>query len=241
MSYFLESKRPRYFNTGLSIPKAYVTWLKLSNLEGGNFMLFEESGLQNLAFCESPLYLGVRTALKYASYLELIDEVPKTVLDSLVDKMDLRLADMDRAIKPTLVGHRLETSEYFSGLIRIIALDLHLMGYLSKKLMVEPSFLSIFNQSPISMVLWTPTLSHTTWPIESRNKLEYVLKAGSSPNELTVGSMHMITIWEKFLSEVLPKGSPTRWTRAGTKFQDAVEQGLVQVFLDFGANPQAKI
>ncbi|KAM0385042.1 hypothetical protein ACHAQC_011764 [Fusarium culmorum] len=241
MSDFHESKRPRYFNTGLSILKAYVAWLKLSNLEGGNFMLFEESGLQDLAFCESPLYLGVRTALTYASYLELVDEVPKTALDSLVDEMDLRLADMAKAIKPTLVGHHLETSEHVSGLIRIISLDLPLMGYLSRKLMAEPSFLSIFSQSAISMVLWTPTLSHTIWPIESRQKLEYVLKAGSSPNELTVGSMHMITIWEKFLSEVLPKGSPTRWTRAGPKFQDAIEQGLVQVFLDFGANPQARI
>ncbi|KAJ4127071.1 hypothetical protein NW768_008694 [Fusarium equiseti] len=241
MSEFLESKRPRYFNTGLSILKAYVAWLKVSNLESGNFMLFEESGLQDLAFCESPLYLGVRTALTYASYLELLDEVPTAALDSLVDEMDFRLADMARTIKPTLVGHRLETYEHVSGLIRLISLDLPLMGYLSRKLRAEPSFLSMFGQSPISMVLWTPTQSHKIWPIESRQKLEYVFKAGSSPNELTVGSMQMITVWEKFLSEVLPKGSPTRWTRAGPKFQDAIEQGLVQVFLDFGANPQARI
>ncbi|KAF4336763.1 nacht nucleoside triphosphatase [Fusarium beomiforme] len=241
MSDFLDSKRPKYFNTGLSILKAYVAWLQPSNLEDGNFMLFEEKGLKNLAFCETPLYQGVRTALSYASDLEMVDEVPKTALDSLINEMDLRLADMAKAIKPTLLWHHLETPEHVSGLIRLIALDLPLMGYLSRRLVAEPSFLSIFSQSPISVVLWTPSLPHTTWPKETRQKLEYVLKAGSNPNELTVGSMHMITIWEKFLSEVLPKGPPMRWTKAGTKFQDAIEEGLVQVFLDFGANTQARI
>lgn len=241
MSDFLESKRPRYFNTGMSILKAYIAWLKLSNLEAGNFMLFEESGLQNLALCESPLYLGVRAALTYASYLELVDEVPKTALDSLVDEIDLRLAEMAGGIKPTLVGHYLETFEHVSGLVRIIALELPLMGYLSRKLLAEPSFLSVFSQPAISIVLWTPTQSPEVWPIEICQKLEYVLKTGSNPNERTVGSMHMITIWEKFLSEVLPKGSPTGWTRAGPKFQDAIEQGLIQLFLDFGANPKARV
>ncbi|KAM0231485.1 hypothetical protein ACHAP5_011066 [Fusarium lateritium] len=242
MSDFLESKRPRHFNTGLSILKAYVAWLKLSNLEGGNFMLYEEAGLKTLNLRESPLYLGVRTALTYASYLELDTEVSKTTLDTLVNEMDRRLADMARAIKPTLVGRLQEISEHVSGLVRILSLDLPLMGYLSRKLTAEPSFLSVFGQSPISMVLWTPTVSHVTWPIATRRKLEYVLKSGSNPNELTVGSMHMITIWEKFLSEILPKGSPTRWwTTADPKFQNAIEHGLAQLFLDFGANPQARI
>ncbi|KAM0417423.1 hypothetical protein ACHAPT_012572 [Fusarium lateritium] len=187
MSDFLESKRPRYFHTGLSILKAYIAWLKLSSLERGGFILHDRSGLIGNDFCETPFYLGVRTALRYALYLELDSKVSKTTLDSLIDEMDLRIADMAQSLIPKYVWHLLETSESIGGL------------------------------------------------------LEYVLKAGSSPNELTVGSMHMMTIWENFLSEILPKGSPSRWTRAGPKFQDAVEQGLVQVFLDFGANPRAKI
>ncbi|KAF5591708.1 nacht nucleoside triphosphatase [Fusarium pseudocircinatum] len=241
MSDFLESKLSVHLNCGLSILKAYLAWLNLSNLEGGNFMLFEDIGIKDLALCDTPLYLGLKSALKYASYLELEENVSKPYLDSLIDEMDVRLARMARAIKPLLVDHVLETSEHVSGLIRIAALDLPLMGYLSRKLSTEPSFLSVFGQSPISTVLWTPTLSHSTWPAESREKLECVLRSGSNPNELTVGSMHMITVWERFLSEILPQGPLTGWTRAGPKFQDAIEHGLVQLFLDFGANPQSKI
>ncbi|RKL39437.1 hypothetical protein BFJ72_g6911 [Fusarium proliferatum] len=241
MSEFLESKLPSNFNSGLSILKAYLAWLNLSSLEGGKFMVFEYNGIKDLALCESPLYLGLQSALRYASYLELEDSVSKLYLDSLIDEMDIRLAKMARAIKPLLVKHVLETAEHVSGLVRITALDLPLMGYLSRKISKEPSFLSVFGQFPISTVLWTPTLSHITWPTESREKLEYVFKSGSNSNELTVGSMHMMTVWERFLSEILPKGSPTGWKRAGPKFQDAIELGLVQVFLDFGANPQSKI
>ncbi|KAG4285027.1 hypothetical protein FPRO06_06287 [Fusarium proliferatum] len=241
MSEFLESKLPSDFNSGLSILKAYLAWLNLSSLEGGKFMLSDDRVKKILALCESPLYLGLRSALKYASYLEFEHSVPKPYLGSLIDEMDLRVANMARAIKPRLVKHVLETAEHVSGLVRITALDLPLMGYLSRKISKEPSFLSVFGQSPISTVLWTPTLSHITWPTESREKLEYVFKSGSNSNELTVGSMHMMTVWERFLSEILPKGSPTGWKRAGPKFQDAIELGLVQVFLDFGANPQSKI
>ncbi|KAF5723712.1 nacht nucleoside triphosphatase [Fusarium mundagurra] len=241
MSDFVESKLPAHFNSGLSILKAYLAWLNLSNLEGGNFMLFEDIVIKQLALCKTPLYLGLQSALRYASYLELEDSVPKPFLDSLIDEMDLRLVRMARAIKPRLVKNVLETSEHVPGLVRIIALDLPLMGYLSRKLSKELSFLSVFGQSSISTVLWTPTLSHITWPTESREKLKYVFKSVSNPNELTVGSMHVTTVWERFLSEILPKAFPTGWRRAGPKFQDAIERGLVQVFLDFGANPQSKI
>ncbi|KAF5581595.1 nacht nucleoside triphosphatase [Fusarium pseudoanthophilum] len=241
MSEFLESKLPAQFNSGLSILKAYLAWLNLSNLEGGNFMLFGDVVIKQLVLCNTPLYLGLQSALKYASYLELEDIVPKAFLDSLIDEMDLRVAKMARAIKPRLVRNVLETSEHVSGLIRLIALDLPLMGYLSRKLSTEPSFLSVFGQSAISTVLWTPTVSHITWPTESREKLKYVFKSGSKPNELTVGSMHTTTVWERFLAEILPKPLPTGWKRAGPKFQDAIEHGLVEVFLDFGAKPQSKI
>ncbi|KAF5632040.1 nacht nucleoside triphosphatase [Fusarium sp. NRRL 52700] len=241
MSDFLESKLPAVFNSGLSILKAYVAWLNLSSIEGGNFMLLEDVVIEHLDLSKSPLYLGLKSALKYASYLELEHSVPKPYLDSLIDEMDVRVSRMVRGIKPRLVTHVLETFEHVSRSVRIVALDLPLMGYLSRKLSKDQSFLSVFSQSPISTVLWTPTLSHTTWQTETREKLECVFKSGSNPNELTVGSMHRISVWEKFLSEILPQGFLTGRTRAGPKFQDAIEHGLVQVFLDFGANPQSKI
>ncbi|KAF4501813.1 hypothetical protein FAGAP_1957 [Fusarium agapanthi] len=148
---------------------------------------------------------------------------------------------MVRVIKPRLVMHVLETFEHVSGLVRMTALDLPLISYLSRKLSKEPSLLSVFGQSPISTVLWTPTLSHITWRTESREKLKCVFKSGSNPNELIVGSMHMVTVWKKFLSEILPQGFLTGWTSAGPKFQDATEHSLVQVFIDLVANIQSKI
>ena len=52
--------------------------------------LSEESRLQDLAFYESPLYLGVHKTLTYFSCLELVDEIPKTALDSLINEIDLK-------------------------------------------------------------------------------------------------------------------------------------------------------
>ncbi|KAF4463020.1 nacht nucleoside triphosphatase [Fusarium albosuccineum] len=247
MSEFLDARSRKGFNPGISILKGYTAWLKTSSLAYGSFMLYDgtHSGKYKEAtdegFHVSSLYTGVRTALRHASYLELDPTVPKSTLDSLVDEIDSALSHIAISIDPRYTIRFPDAQEYVSRLCRILALDLPLMGYLSRKLRAQPSFLTILNRSPISIVLWPPTVPHTMWPAASRQKLELVLQAGSNPNESILGAMHPTTIWARFLSEILPSGSPQLLTRASPKFQDALEQGLIQTFLDHGANPKVRI
>ncbi|RSL94862.1 hypothetical protein CDV31_014150 [Fusarium ambrosium] len=241
MSDFLDSRTGKAFKPGLSILKAYTAWLKTSSLEHGNFMLYESDQVSEHDFRQSFLYRGVRTALKYASYLELDPDVTKTTLDSLIDEIDSTLSDVAVVINPVRLVDFPDAYEHASRLCRILSLDLPLMGFLSRKLSTEPSFLCLLNQSPISLVLWPPTISDATWPVACRQKLDLVLGAGSNPNEPTMGAMRPTTIWQKFLSEILPKGALNGLSEAGPKFQPALEMGLIQAFLDHGANPRATV
>ncbi|RSL52399.1 hypothetical protein CEP53_008087 [Fusarium sp. AF-6] len=241
MSDFLDSRSGKAFKPGLSILKAYTAWLKTSSLEHGNFMLYESDQVSEHGFDQTFLYRGVRTALKYASYLELDPDVTKTTLDSLIDEIDSTLSDLAVVINPVRLLNFPDAYEHVSRLCRILSPDLPLMGFLSRKLSTEPRFLCILNQSPISLVLWAPTISGATWPVACRQKLDLVLGAGSNPNEPTMGAMRLTTIWQKFLSEILPKGALNGLTEASPKFQPALEMGLIQAFLDHGANPRATV
>lgn len=137
--------------------------------------------------------------------------------------------------------------QIISRLCQTLVLKLPLMGYLSRKLQVESGYLG---RSPIWLVLH----SDKKWTDASCQKLRLVLEAGSNPNESITSAIYSTTTWGEFLSEILPKiqpgGSPRllstpsspKWlSKASPKFQDALESGLIQTFLDYGANSCVEI
>ncbi|KAF4964213.1 hypothetical protein FSARC_7847 [Fusarium sarcochroum] len=229
MSDFLCSRAPKNFKPGVSILKAYAAWLKVSSFYHGQFKLYERETISENDIQQSSLYRGIRTALKYASYLESDVDISKVMIDRLVDDIDSTLGDLAVNIDPLRSVDFPDAHEYVSRLCRILVLRTPLTGYLSRKLSEQPSFLSILDRSPISLVLWPPMASDSSWPVASRQKLDIVLKAGSDPNDSTV--------WRRFISEILLDNS----TPPKRKFQDALDQGLIQLFLDNRADPCVKL
>ncbi|KAJ3547226.1 hypothetical protein NM208_g1623 [Fusarium decemcellulare] len=216
----------------------------------------------------STLWREARFALKQASYLELDPEASKTTLDSLVDRIDYALNILAGTLDARYAEHYPNVYQDMSRLCRTLVLELPLMGYFSRKLQVEPGFPgeSFLGESSISVVLG----SDTTWPVACCEKLRLVLEAGSDPNTSIMGAVPVTSTWEEFrsgilptyttsiwgeflsgiLPKVLPGGSPGSWNtpsprgwldKASPKFQGALEQGLIQAFLDYGADPHLKV
>ncbi|KAF4995986.1 hypothetical protein FDECE_12613 [Fusarium decemcellulare] len=260
MSDFLDSRIRKGFNPGTSILKAYTAWLKTASPCSGSFMLYsfkiyeEEANARDGSSlrphgdpCLSILWREVRIALGQASYLEFDPEVSKATLDSLLGEIDYTLNALADILHPRYGEYYPTAYRDMSRLCQTLVLELPMMGYLSRKLRVEPRFLG---RSSISVVLG----SEATWPVACCHKLRLVLEAGSNPNESIMGAMHSTTVWGEFLSGILPKilpgGSPRLWNtsssprwlgKASPKFQGALEQGLIQTFLDHGADPHVKV
>ncbi|CEI60223.1 unnamed protein product [Fusarium venenatum] len=246
MSKLLEKAHSKTFSPGMLILKAHVGWLKSSGLSNGAFTLYHGAKGQygtvtKEDFQHTHLFVKIREAMKQALVLDQDPEVPKVKLDALVDEMDSIMNDMATTVDARFTEGFPDVYKYTYRLCRILALQLPLMGYLSRKLKSIPSFLWIFDQSPISVVLSDPFNSDATWPVASYEKLKLVLAAGSNPNESILGAMHPTTVWARFLTEILPQCSLKSLTAASPKFQTALEDGLIQILLEHGANPKVKI
>ncbi|KAH7177060.1 hypothetical protein EDB81DRAFT_898685 [Dactylonectria macrodidyma] len=243
---YLRAQSRENFNASLAIIKAYIAWIKSAGIEDGEFSIKRfTSGFNKGSIYHSMLARGIQKALRYAVTAEMDTSVNKVALDGAIDDMDHAISSLISSVSLNFLEHNLlepgdkiEVLDINSldSLFRETILDMPLLGYLSRKLPRSRVYFSGFDQPALFKALF-PAFTCNIWPKLALQKLTCLLENGHDPNQLMLGSLS--TVWQRFLSEIFPTQTANTFLK-GPRFRAALMDGLIQVFLEYGADPNAR-
>lgn len=239
---FLRTQSSHKFSPSLAILEAHVPWIKSAGIDDGEFSIsISTSGFENGSLYESMLARGIHKALCYAVAAEMETSVDKTALDNVIDDMDYTVSTLMSSVSLKFLNHKELTKAFeinsLDTLFKEIVLDMPLLGYLSRKLPGCPVYFSGFDQPALWKAVF-PAFPCNVWPEQASQKLTCLLQNGHDPNQLMLGGLR--TVWQEFLSKILPDNTANSF-RNVPRFRAAFVDGLVQVFLEHGADPNARL
>jgi hypothetical protein len=248
MSNYLSERTPHGFCPNLAIFRAHTAWLKSTGVVDGEFSLrsLTPSGT-------SELVINVCKALAYVARAETEAIADLASIDFEVDDMEHTVVSLTSSVSSSAreVGFTDEDMVLQTSFPEMV-LGVPLLGYLSRRMGRDRTFLSAMKQPAIMAVLYKSQPKVGEWPTQVVEKLECLFRNGCSPGELTrkpvamdsdslefdLFSNRMMTVWEWFVSRAFilnddsPLGvSPGHWLVA------TLRKGLFQLFLQNGADP----
>lgn len=244
MSKYLISCTGADFHPSFAILKAYRGWLSHqrtfrcdSSTTICDLLSEPASVAIPTSHLHSPLTPMIRTALQYASIVELEGTVEKSSLDNVVDSIDLIIMSLVSSF--SLSAHIDDPSFNYTRLFRELVLETPLLEYLKRKIPEDRCYFSDFDRPAIYVVLHYPEpRSPDRWPIMAEQKLASLLESGYDPNQKIPGTAGE-TIWAQFIDETMP-ANLSGGVDMGPRFISALQLGLFQIFLGKGnADPNA--
>lgn len=242
MSDYLSERTPHGFCPNLAIFKAHTAWLKTTGVVEGEFSL-----RSSIPGGTSELVLNVSKALNYIARAEAEAITDLASIDFEVDDMEHTVVSLTSSVSSSAreVGFTDEDMVLQTSFPEMV-LNVPLLGYLSRRINRDRTFLSVMKKPAIMTVLCQPQ------PTRVVEKLECLFRNGCSPGELTrkpvamdsdslefdILSNRKISVWEWFIARafVSNNGWPLG-VSPGHRLMDTLETGLFQLFLQNGADP----